>query len=362
MPDPAFIDTDRLQRTIDRFAARRDTGGVAFAMAQPRTGWSWQGAGGHASAGTPMTVESPYFIASATKLYTAALVLQLVDERRLALEDRIADRLPAADVSGLHVLDGVDRSDQITVEQLLAHTSGLADYFEQRQDDRTRLIDTAIHEDRGWTYEQALEIAKARMLPSFPPGTPGRAHYSDTNYQLLGRIVENACDESLVQRLQTRILDPLGLTRTFMHTPETLERYPEAATMRYGRHELRVPRFMASFWADGGMVSTAPEGLTFLRAFVAGELFAASHLTRMTAVWRPIFRPLEYGIGIMRFRLPRYYSPLKPVPAAIGHSGASGTVLFHFPDIDLYVSGTVNQAKNRSLPYRLMMRLVLAST
>jgi D-alanyl-D-alanine carboxypeptidase len=200
------------------------------------------------------------------------------------------------------------------------------------------------------------------MRPTFPPGTPGRAHYSDTNYQLLGRIVENAGGVSLVQGLQTRILDPLALKRTFMHSPETLERYPEAATMRYGRQELSVPRFMASFWADGGMVSTATEGLTFLRAFVTGELFAASHLARMTAVWRPIFRPLEYGIGIMRLRLPRYYSPLKPVPTAIGHSGASGTVLFHFPDLDLYVSGTVNQVKHRSLSYRLMIKLVMPLT
>jgi hypothetical protein len=73
----------------------------------------------------------------------------------------------------------------------------------------------------------------------------------------------------------------------------------------------------------------------------------------------PIFAPLEYGGGIMRFALPRYYSPLRPVPPMVGHSGASGAVLYHAPLLDLYVSGTVNQIKKRSLSCGLMARLTM---
>lgn len=64
-------------------------------------------------------------------------------------------------------------------------------------------------------------------------------------------------------------------------------------------------------------------------------------------------------MGIMRFALPWYYSPFRPIPSMVGHSGASGAVLFYVPDLDLYVSGTVNQIKKRSLSYRLMTRVVM---
>jgi hypothetical protein len=62
----------------------------------------------------------------------------------------------------------------------------------------------------------------------------------------------------------------------------------------------------------------------------------------------------------MRFALPRYYTMFRRVPPMVGHSGASGAVLFFVPELDLYVSGTVNQVKRRSLSYNVMVRLVMA--
>ena len=117
---------------------------------------------------------------------------------------------------------------------------------------------------------------------------------------------------------------------------------------------------MASVRADGGIVSTASDGLTFLEAFMSGRLFPSAYLDEMQAQWNAIFTPLQYGMGLMRFALPRYYTLFKTVPPMIGHSGASGTVLFYVPALDLYVSGTVNQVKKRSLSYNLLTRLVMA--
>jgi len=93
---------------------------------------------------------------------------------------------------------------------------------------------------------------------------------------------------------------------------------------------------------------------------MTGELFGAEYLAEMQATWRPIFPPLEYGTGVMRFALPRYYTLFKEVPPMVGHSGASGAVLYHVPALDLYISGTVNQIKKRSLSYNLMTRLAMA--
>jgi CubicO group peptidase (beta-lactamase class C family) len=93
---------------------------------------------------------------------------------------------------------------------------------------------------------------------------------------------------------------------------------------------------------------------------MTGRLFPSAYLTDMQSQWNAIFPPLQYGMDLMRFALPRYYTLFKGVPPMIGHSGASGAVLYYVPALDLYVSGAVNQIKQRSLSYNLLARLVMA--
>jgi D-alanyl-D-alanine carboxypeptidase len=340
----------KLDPIVARYAAKPTTSALSFAIDQPATGFAWS----HGD------TARPYFAASTTKLYTTAVIMQLCHEHALTLDTRVADLLGEDVMRGLNVRDGHDHGPAITVRELLAHTSGIADYFEQKRPDGTTLLADMLRADIAWTFNDAIEAA--RVLPSrFDPSTRGKAQYSDTNYQLLGRVIEVTTAGSYDQAIRRRVIEPLGLHDTWLFTPDTLDRYDEVAPLLYGRTPLHVPNAMASFGPDGGLVSTAADGLRFLRAFIDGELFPAGYLAEMTSNWNRIFSPLEsleYGIGIMRFALPRWYSPLAPAPAMIGHSGASGTVLFHVPLRDLYVSGTVNQVRNRSLPYRLMLRLV----
>jgi CubicO group peptidase (beta-lactamase class C family) len=159
--------------------------------------------------------------------------------------------------------------------------------------------------------------------------------------------------------LQKRILNPLRLSDTYPFTLETLDRYDRVAAMLYDKKRLVIPKAMASVRADGGIVSTAGNGITFLQAFMTGALFPRQYLEEMQQRWNRIFTPLEYGVGIMRFALPRYFSPLKTIPPMVGHSGASGALLYWVPELDLYISGTLNQVKKRSLSYRLTTRLVM---
>lgn len=192
-----------------------------------------------------------------------------------------------------------------------------------------------------------------------PPGAPGKAFYSDTNYQLLGAVIERVTKRSFEDALRLRILDPLGLADTYLFSPATLDRYADLPAMLDGTRPVAIPRTMASVRPDGGIVSTARDGITFLEAFMQGRLFPLPYVDEMQRTWRRIFFPLEYGEGIMRFALPRIFSPLRAIPAMVGHSGASGTVLFHVPDLDLNVTGTVNQIRKRSLSFQLMTRLVI---
>jgi CubicO group peptidase (beta-lactamase class C family) len=300
--------------------------------------------------------DRPYFIASTTKLFTTAIVMQLRGEGLLRLDDSIGEHLSSGAIRGLNVQDGVDRSADVTVRQLLSHTSGIPDYFESKRSNGTTLLTEILREDRGWTFEETLEMARS-LRPTNPPGESSRASYSDTNYQLLGAVIEAATGRSFETALHERILSPLGLSSTWLFTPATVERFDVVAPMLHGSRPLRIPRAMASFGPDGGIVSTAVEQLTFLRAFIAGDLFPRGSLEEMTSAWRRWRFPLEYGMGIMRFALPRVMALGRPVPPMIGHSGASGALLYYSPARDLFVAVTVNQIAKRSLSYRLLSRV-----
>lgn len=350
----------RLTRIVQHYAANKYTPSLAIALSQPRSRAVWQAGAGPSSRNDarPMTGDSPYFIASATKLYTSALIMQLRAEGRLDLEDKISKYLPAEKLRGIHLMEGVDRTGSITIRHLLAHTSGLADYFEQeRADGRNITHQIVFEQDRGWTLDDVLEMNRTDLEPKFPPGTPHSAFYSDTNYQLLGAIIESICGATFAAILRDRIIRPLNLTRTYLFTATETELYDSIATMHYGTRPMRVPKAMASFGADGGIVSTANEGIVFLEAFMGGKLFPKEYLIQMTQ-WNRIFFPIEYGVGIMRFKTPRLFSPFREFPELIGHSGASGTVLYYAPELDLYISATVNQVQKRSVSYRFMMRVV----
>lgn len=339
----------KLDRIAARYAAKSKVSAMSFRVEQPATGFTWGYGDNHQS----------FFIASITKLYTVAMIMQLREERALTLDTPAAELLGEATMRGLNVHDGHDHGPAITVRELLSHTSGAPDYFEQKHPDGTTVLSRMLRADQTWTLEELIERVRAMPSP-FAPSTPGKARYSDINYDLLGRIIEVTTSSSYAHAIRKRIIEPLGL-HDWLFAPSTLERYDEVGGVLHGRTSLRIPKTIASSPASGAMVSTPADQVRFLRAFIAGELFPAHYLTEMIAHWNSVFsslEPLDYGIGIMRFATPRWLSPFTAIPEMIGHSGSFGTVLYHAPERDLYISGTVNQMHPRSLPYPLLTRLV----
>lgn len=346
--------SSRLSTTLDRiasgYATKSRVSALGYAIEQPSTGFSW----GYGD------TDGAFFIASITKLFTTAMIMQLRDEQAFTLDTRAADLLGEETMRGLNTYGGRDHGPAITVRELLSHTSGIPDYFEQKGPDGTTLLATMRHTDIGWNFDDIL--ARVKQMPSrFAPSTPGRAQYCDTNFQLLGQIIEKVDANSFEQIMRRRIITPLGLKDTWLFTDDTLDRYRDVAPVRHGRARLNIPKTMATFAPDGAVVSTPNEQVRFLRGFIGGELFPVHHLSEMTAQWNSIFArivPIEYGIGLMRYRTPRWQSPLVAVPEMIGHSGAFGNVLYHVPQRDLFISGTVNQMSPQSLPYPVLQRLL----
>lgn len=351
---------NQLQHLIDRVVAKRPVRGVLAAIRSGSGTVDAAAVGGFADASltVPLTIETPYFLASITKMYTAVVVMQLARDGIVDLGAPIGDYLPAAVTSGIHLIDGTDRGPTITLEQLLFQTSGLADYFAGNRKGEPSL-EQALNAgtDRALTIDDIAALVRP-LPPRFVPGTRGRrkAHYSDTNYALLGAIIQTVTGESVAAGFEQRIFGPLGLHHTFVfdHTRSQ----PAPATMWHKDVALNIPLAMSSFPADGGVVATLGDSLRFMQGFFGGELLSGGELAYITGRWNRIFFPLQYGGGVMRFNLSRWIAPIKNPGELVGHSGSTGSFAFYSRHRDLFVAGTVNQSDRPNRPFGLMSSIL----
>jgi D-alanyl-D-alanine carboxypeptidase len=312
-----------------------------------KDGFSWFGASGN------LSNEQTYFIASTTKLFTTSIILKLKSEGKIQLEDKISKYLDKPIMNGLHIYKGKDYSDEITIKHLLAHTSGLADYFQGKGTNGKSLEDDIKNgNDQFWTFEQAIERTKA-MKPLFIPGEKNKANYSDANFQLLGKIIDFITNKSYSSNCEELIIKPLNLSNTYLYKDAT-DKTPK--TLYYKSNELDIPKAMSSFGADGGIVSTSAEMLIFIEAFFTGILFPKEYVNNLQE-WNKIFFPMKSGIGIHLFKLPWIFNPTGAVPYFIGHSGLSGALAYYSPKENLFVAGTVNQVAHPDISFKTMIKL-----
>jgi CubicO group peptidase (beta-lactamase class C family) len=341
-----MIDREKLlQMVLDEAIDGKKVFGTSFAVKSASI--NWLGASGN------LAKDQSYFIASTTKLFTTAVILRLKSIGKLTLEDKISNYLDKSVINGLHVHKGIDYSGKLTIKHLLAHTSGLADYFQGKGPKGKSLEeDILLANDQFWTFEQAVERTKA-VKPLFIPGAKNKAKYSDANFQLLGKIIESITNKSYAANCEQLIIRPLNLSRTYLYQDAT-DRIPK--TLYYKANELDIPKAMASFGPDGGMVSTSADMLLFIEAFFNSKLFPKEYIADLQE-WNKIFFPMKSGIGIHLFKLPWIFNPTGAVPYFIGHSGLSGALAFYSPNENIYAVGTVNQVSYPNLSFKTMIKL-----
>jgi D-alanyl-D-alanine carboxypeptidase len=233
--------------------------------------------------GAPVTPQSRFYVASAGKMMTATAVLQLVDEGRIRLDQPVSEILVPAGS-----LDRLPNWKSVTVEQLLNHTSGMPDYFD---DDFEK---AAVKNPRMLVdVEQALSL----QVGEEPNAKPGVEHeYSNTNYALLGLILERVDHADLGAVLARRIFGPAGLTST------TVGADPRQPGVASAHGSGRAPRARdnliayASKLGDGPVTTTAGDMGRFLAALLRdNRLLKPATLQRMIT---PSRREPGYGLGI----------------------------------------------------------------
>lgn len=246
---------------------------------------------------TPATLDTLYGLGSCTKPFTAVAVLQLKEAGKVDLDapiSRYLDGLPAA-------------WSAITVRQLLTHTSGLPNY--------RPLLNLAKLSDPKYTQPNAVVSLLASRPLDFPPGT--RFEYSNTNYHLLGKLIEKVSGQSYGAYLAAYQFKAAGMTATRLGTPP--ERVPHQAVGYNGDGKTCVPNsiFLPANLdvGDSGLLSTAGDLAKWTTALAAGQLVSEATLKEMTAPGTLTDgTPISYGLGLV---VAQYKGR-----TLVGHSGA----------------------------------------
>jgi D-alanyl-D-alanine carboxypeptidase len=249
----------------------------------------WVGVSGRAEVGAasrPVRPRTPFVIASITKSFMAALVLQLQEEGRLSIDDPVSEWLP-----------DYPNGDAISIRMLLDHRSGIFNYFEHRRYE-TLVFGRPRHH---WTVRQILRLDGP---PYFAPDKG--FHYSNTNYVLLGRIIRRVTGRPPHSLIRRRFLEPLGMGSTFFQGEEPIGRraakgywtkdgggyvgFSDGTPLRPNTSAATVA------WAAGGLVASVRDLATWEHALFEGDVLTPGSLALMLA-----FHPRTgYGLGVRR--------------------------------------------------------------
>jgi D-alanyl-D-alanine carboxypeptidase len=268
-------------------------------------------------------------IYSITKTFTAIVTLQLVDEGVLSLDDTITKWLD--DPAVLRI----PNVDQITLYQLLVHTSGIYDFFDET--DSSFLFDAFLGPDADWSkvWTPWELIAYADGANHAPYGAPGELyHYSNTNFILIGLIVEKATGHAYTEELHTRILDRLHLKDTFLVEGQTM---PDGTVDIYSNIDGQLVNISASnlgwAWTFGGMVSTPKDLARFARAVYGGELVSSASFAKMFDFFPAKHEGYYEGIGVYKTDTPSG----QQIYGSDGNGPGASSSMMRLVDADLTV-------------------------
>jgi D-alanyl-D-alanine carboxypeptidase len=298
-------DEAALQAALDRVVATGVPGAVLLVRDGDRTIRLASGYG-VVDGRVPARTTDRFRIGSVTKTFVATVVLQLVGEGKLKLDDTVEEVLPGKLKGG----------DGITVRQLLQQTSGLHDYLDDPRVFEPYLAGNVRY---AWTTDRLLAIANEHA-PNSKPGA--RWEYSNTNYLVLGLMVEAVTGHPLEAELKRRVFDPARLPSTAFDTRPTI---PGPHLHGYFLLNKKLTDLselsLTAGWAAGAIVSTTDDVARFYRALLQGRLLRADLLREMETTVPMGLPDNGYGLGLWRTGTMVLSAKPFPCGAAWGHNG-----------------------------------------
>jgi D-alanyl-D-alanine carboxypeptidase len=305
--------------------------------------------------GFPANPKQANHMASVGKIFTATVIGMLQDKGQLDFEDKISKYLDKDLLNGLHIYRDKDYSATITIKHLLTQTSGLNDVF-------FPLLKMMIkNPSLNMTVREALKWGKDNLKPV---GKPGQRHfYTDTNYYLLGLIIESITKKSFHEVVDEMIFQPLNMENAYINgfsEPKIKSNYPPAHIYLYNINFIDNTRVAQIDYAGGGVVAPLNEFLIFMKALVNCQLVKKETLEIM------IYDDIKMGFPAIGFDYG--YSIWKPkaIPLLLskkyfcwGCVGVTGAFMFFHPETVTYIIGTFNDKSYTSKALRFMLMKVI---
>lgn len=308
--------------------------GITMSVYKPQTGM-WVGAAGMADLHNGVAMQSCNIsrMGSTVKMFTAVTVLKLQEEGKLNLDDKISAYLHG------EVIDNLENADKATIRQLLQHSSGIYNYIQNL------VFQTASTNDliREWKPEDLLRYAYHKSA-YFAPGEDVR--YSNTNYILLGMLIEAIEGKPFYDVFEEKLFLPLGLTLTSFAAKDPV---PDGIVRGYIDIYSNLQVLESTYFsgwdyytADGGLISNPYDMSRFFQALMYGQIINAASLDEMLT-WQtpkdpdPEFYPIDYGLGIFKIETPQGFAYMHSGDA-IGYYAN----MIYFPDDSTTIVYAVN--------------------
>jgi CubicO group peptidase (beta-lactamase class C family) len=306
----------RLQLTLDSLQALfPTTKAMSMAVYVPDQG-VWKGASGISAVGVPATPDMEFQIGSNTKLFTAVTIMKLVETNVIHLEDHLSQWIPT--------YTNVDPN--ITVRQLLNHSSGVADLFSDAMMTFINANPTHI-----FTIPEVMSYVGPKA--SFAPGAGFL--YSNTNYVLLGMVAESATGVHISKLIRDNVLTPLQMDSTFYDTKETvLGTIAHPWIQGVDKNAISHNAFNSAGGPAGSLYSTGAEMVQFYNAVFNNNFLTPASMTQLTN----FLSPQNYGFGLYKY-------PSVVGRLLWGHGGVCPdyrSQTFYDPQMKVVVSGLSN--------------------
>lgn len=339
----------------DIYTQSPDAVGILVHIEAPDLGISWSGAVGYIDKerSETLTIDHPALLASNTKTYVAAAILRLYEDGRLALTDPLGKYLSPQTIA-LIKGGGYDTS-TITIGHLLNHTSGIADYnavdglFDFLRDQPQHV----------WTRDEQITRAMTRGKPLGQAGE--HFNYADTNYLLLGEIIEQITGQTFYQGVRQLIdYTKQGMNDTWWVELETRPENTKALARQYATalglaSENMHPSF--DLFGGGGIASTARDLGVFTQNLFDGKVYKTAKTLDIMLVPANPKNPMQG----------KYMSGLSSIDVngiqGIGHGGFWGSAANYFPDLNASIAVIVLERDKRVLRRDInqaMVKILLA--
>ena len=294
---------------------------------------------------TPITSDNRYHIASIGKTFTSAVISKLYERGEINYDDPISRYLSPEMLENLFVYKGIDYSNEVLVRHLLNHTSGIADYWEDKPIKGKSIKELVIEEpERFWKPEDTIDHTRYNQKAVSSPGK--KFHYSDTGYNLLGKIIEEITQKSFHENLQTEIFNPLGMDNSYLlyrSEPNKKSPYPILDTY-IGKYEVSGFKSISVDWAGGGIVTTTEDLLLFHKALVNNTLIKKETFELCSKDVARFGFGMGYGYGILFLNIGKMMIFQPEELNMWGNFGSIAAYMFYNPAYDVYIIGSFNHS------------------